>query len=192
MRDQAVPGVEGEPEAANAAAGEEIARRERPIRFGRGEVAHPPRVHLVPDPGISGVERRREFSGLIRPERPRLLDLSVRVDAIKVEPRHGHDLGCRGVCVLQDLAGLRRFSEEVSPPFARGQPVGEETLTRSRLPGENGRRERHENQEAFSPSGSTRDQCSGSGSGRRGLTKKAPVSGGLGSTKRKELRGDRR
>ena len=68
-----------------------------------------------------------------------------------VETSLGDGQRCRGVCVLQDLAGLRRFSEEVSPPFARGQPVGEETLTRSRLPGENGRRERHENQEAFSP-----------------------------------------
>jgi hypothetical protein len=151
VRDQPVAGVERESKTADASAGEKIPRRERPLGLGRGEVAHPPRVDFVSDPWVSGVERRRELSRFVGPERPRFLDLSVRVDAIEIEASHRDDLRGRGVGVFQDLSGLRGLSEEVTPSFAGGEPVGEDPLTRSRLPGENGRHDRHENQDNFSP-----------------------------------------
>jgi hypothetical protein len=100
---------------------------------------------------VRRVERGLELSGVLSRERPDLVDLSLRIDPVEIETGHRKDLGRRGVRVLQDLARLRRFAEEVSAPFAGGEALRERALARAGLPREDTRYDRDECEKSFSP-----------------------------------------
>jgi hypothetical protein len=65
--------------------------------------------------------------------------------------RDRDDLAGRLVRVLQDLRGLRRFTEKVPAPFARRETLREDALARAGLPGEDPGDDREEPEKDFSP-----------------------------------------
>jgi hypothetical protein len=125
VRDEPVPGVEGEPKLFRSRASrQKVSRREGEAGLRGRQILDPRRVDRTAAPAIRSVAPREAAAVDLR-ERPGVLHPSDLVDRIEVEARDRDPLGGRFERALEDRVGIRGLREEMRLALPRRQSLGE-------------------------------------------------------------------